>query len=107
MTTTASRSTSAAEITAAAIASFEQCSDPRLRQIMQSLIKHVHAFVSDVKLTEDEWLRAIQILTATGHYTPQTCRHFKSESLRAKCHFADRGGTVVEITAEAIHVEER
>jgi len=76
MTTTASAPTSAAEITSAALSSFEQCSDPRLRQIMQALVKHLHAFVSEVKLTEDEWLRAIQILTATGHITDDKRQEF-------------------------------
>ena len=63
-------------ITAAAVASFEQTPDPRLRQIMQSLIKHLHAFVSEVNLSEDEWLQAIQILTATGHITDDKRQEF-------------------------------
>ena len=41
--------------------------DPRLRTILQSLIRHMHAFVRDVRLTEAEWLAGIQFLTATGH----------------------------------------
>ena len=41
--------------------------DPRLREIMGSLIKHLHAFVKDVELTEEEWFKAIQFLTDTGH----------------------------------------
>jgi hydroxyquinol 1,2-dioxygenase len=40
--------------------------DPRLRQVMQSLIKHLHAFVRDVELTEAEWFAAIDFLTRTG-----------------------------------------
>ena len=34
---------------------------------MQSAIKHLHAFVSDVKPTGAEWFKAIQFLTAIGH----------------------------------------
>ena len=39
---------------------------PRLEAIFGSLIKHMHAFVKDVELTEAEWFNAIQFLTATG-----------------------------------------
>jgi protocatechuate 3,4-dioxygenase beta subunit len=48
-------------------ASFEGTSDPRLREVLQSLVRHLHAFVKDVELTEDEWNAAIGFLTATGH----------------------------------------
>jgi hydroxyquinol 1,2-dioxygenase len=40
--------------------------DPRLREVMQSLIRHVHAFVREVELTEAEWFTAIDFLTRTG-----------------------------------------
>src|SRR3977135_2523967 len=40
--------------------------DPRLRQVMQSFIKHVHAFVRDVEPTQAEWATAIDFLTRTG-----------------------------------------
>ena len=40
--------------------------DPRFRQIITSLLKHLHAFVKDVELTEEEWFKAIMYLTATG-----------------------------------------
>ena len=40
--------------------------DPRFKQIITSLIKHLHAFVKDVELTEEEWFKAIMYLTATG-----------------------------------------
>lgn len=40
--------------------------DPRSRQIITSLITHLHAFVKDVELTEEEWFKAIMFLTATG-----------------------------------------
>ncbi len=41
-------------------------SDPRLIEIMSSLIKHLHAFAKDISLTQDEWHRAIDFLTSTG-----------------------------------------
>lgn len=40
--------------------------EPRTAQIFESLIKHLHGFIRDVELTEDEWMTAIQFLTATG-----------------------------------------
>jgi len=40
--------------------------DPRFREIMQSLVRHLHGFVREVGLTQDEWRRAIDFLTATG-----------------------------------------
>ena len=41
--------------------------DPRLREIMLALITHLHEFVKEVELTEEEWFKAIQFLTAVGH----------------------------------------
>src|SRR5690606_35624845 len=40
--------------------------DPRFREVMTSLVKHAHAFVQDVQHTGEEWMKAIQFLTATG-----------------------------------------
>src|SRR4051794_9082486 len=40
--------------------------DARFRQLMTSLVKHLHAFAKDVELTEEEWLEAIKFLTAVG-----------------------------------------
>lgn len=57
------------DVTAAVVASFEGGRDERLKAIMKSLATHLHAFVTEVGLTEDEWRRAIEILTATGHIT--------------------------------------
>ena len=54
-------------ITQAAIHSFDDADNPRLKLIMQSLVKHLHAFAQETQLTEDEWMAGIQFLTATGH----------------------------------------
>ena len=40
--------------------------DPRFRQIMESAVKHLHGFVKEVEPTMEEWMQAIQFLTATG-----------------------------------------
>lgn len=55
-----------ADLTEAVVRSFDAAPDPRLRQIMQSLIRHLHAFASDVQLTMAEWEYAIGFLTRTG-----------------------------------------
>lgn len=53
-------------ITAAVIDRFQKTPDPRLKKIMTSLVQHLHDFVRDVELTEDEWAQAIDFLTRTG-----------------------------------------
>lgn len=58
------------------VASFDHCEDPRLRQVMVSLTTHLHAFVRDVRLTEPEWNRAIEFLTAAGHITDDVRQEF-------------------------------
>ncbi|MEN3284804.1 MAG: hydroxyquinol 1,2-dioxygenase [Solirubrobacteraceae bacterium] len=68
--------TSPGDITASVVASFEGCSEARLRQIMESLARHLHAFVTEVGLTEDEWRAGIDVLTATGHITDDRRQEF-------------------------------
>lgn len=53
-------------LTDLAIERWKNIPSPRLREIMTSLIKHMHGFVRDVELTEAEWLTAIDWLTRTG-----------------------------------------
>jgi protocatechuate 3,4-dioxygenase beta subunit len=50
--------------------------DPRLREIMVSLVKHLHAFAVDVGLTESEWMAGIQFLTDVGHITDEVRQEF-------------------------------
>ena len=42
-------------VTQAVVDRLAECADPRLKQIMTSLVNHVHDFVRDVRLTEEEW----------------------------------------------------
>ena len=42
--------------------------NPRLKQIMAAYIKHLHAFVREVKPTPGEWMQGIEFLTETGHW---------------------------------------
>lgn len=55
-----------ARISAEAVAAFGGTPNPRLRQVVQSLVRHLHAFASEVELNEDEWLEGIRFLTDTG-----------------------------------------
>ena len=54
-------------ITAAVLERVSQASDPRVRQISEALVRHLHAFVREIEPTEEEWGQAIQFLTDTGH----------------------------------------
>lgn len=50
--------------------------DPRLQQIITSLVKHLHAFVREVELTEEEWFKGIQFLTRTGQMCDEKRQEF-------------------------------
>ena len=63
-------------ITQAVIARLARTPDDRLREVMTSLVQHLHAFARDVRLTEDEWLRGIQFLTEVGHTTTDKRQEF-------------------------------
>ncbi|OSI67791.1 dioxygenase [Bradyrhizobium canariense] len=60
------------DVTAAALAVMEQTSDPRLRQIMVSLVKHLHGFVRDVRLTEKEFRDATAVIAELGKLSTDT-----------------------------------
>ena len=48
------------------ISRLESCPDPRFRQVMESAVRHLHAFVKEVEPSMEEWRQAIDFLTATG-----------------------------------------
>ncbi|MSO77051.1 MAG: hydroxyquinol 1,2-dioxygenase [Alphaproteobacteria bacterium] len=54
------------QLTQAVIKRLANARDPRFAKVMASLVRHLHAFVSDVALTEAEWMQAIEFLTRTG-----------------------------------------
>jgi catechol 1,2-dioxygenase len=60
------------DVTPAVLAVMEQTADPRLREIMTSLVSHLHAFIRDVRLTEDEFQSATAILNEVGQATTET-----------------------------------
>jgi hydroxyquinol 1,2-dioxygenase len=63
-------------ITQAVIASFAGTADPRLKQILISLVQHLHAFAREVELTEGEWFKGIEFLTRCGHITDDKRQEF-------------------------------
>jgi hydroxyquinol 1,2-dioxygenase len=60
------RDATEANLTEAVLAKLEGAQDRRFRQVMASLIRHLHGFIRETALTEQEWLTAIEFLTATG-----------------------------------------
>jgi hydroxyquinol 1,2-dioxygenase len=70
------RNLTEANLTYAVLEKLKDCRDPRFKQVMSSLIRHLHAFVRDVELTEAEWLTAIRFLTATGQKCDEKRQEF-------------------------------
>ena len=63
------------DVTSDALAAMQRTEDQRLREIMTSLVKHLHAFVREVELTPAEWIQGLQFLTAVG----QACTPIRQE----------------------------
>src|SRR5947209_14880846 len=63
-------------LTDVAMERWKDIPDPRLRQVTQSLIKHLHAFVRDIELTQAEWAAAIDWLTRTGKLSSEKRQEF-------------------------------
>ncbi|KAI1845952.1 hypothetical protein JX265_011152 [Neoarthrinium moseri] len=45
--------------------------EPRLREVMSSLIRHVHDFAREVKLTTDEWMLGVEMINQAGQMSNQ------------------------------------
>jgi hydroxyquinol 1,2-dioxygenase len=70
------RNLNEANLTDAALAKLGGASDSRFKEIMTSLIKHLHGFVRETELTEKEWFIGIQFLTATGKKCDDTRQEY-------------------------------
>src|ERR1700722_17452 len=57
------------QVTEAVLSESLRIEDPRLKEIIQSLIKHLHGFAREVRLTEQEFNTAINLVTALGRLT--------------------------------------
>ena len=55
------------QITEMSYASFAGAPNERTREMAQALVRHLHAFVAEVKPTPDEWMGGIEFLTRVGH----------------------------------------
>jgi hydroxyquinol 1,2-dioxygenase len=76
MDTTPEQSRREAELTSRVVESFAACEDPRLRLLMQALTRHLHAFIREVRLSEDELYAAIEFLTGAGRITDDERQEF-------------------------------
>ena len=68
-----------ANITDLAVERWRTGDDPRLGELMGALVRHLHDFAREVELTEEEWMAAIEWLTATG----QACDEKRQEFILA------------------------
>jgi hydroxyquinol 1,2-dioxygenase len=60
----------------AVVDSFAETPDARLRFVLESLTRHLHAFLRETRLTEEEWRAGIDFLTAAGHITDDRRQEF-------------------------------
>lgn len=65
----------AADLTARAVDSLDACPDPRMREVLASLIRNLHRFAVETSLTEAEWTAGIRFLTDVG----RTCTDQRQE----------------------------
>ena len=65
-----------AELLEDVLSRYEGSPNPRVREICEAAIKHLHAFVSEVNLTRDEWFEGINFLTRAGQMCDDTRQEF-------------------------------
>ncbi len=63
-------------ITQEVLRRFEGCPNPRLKQLLNGLVRHIHDFVREEAVTEAEWVYAIEFLTRTGKISDQSRQEF-------------------------------
>ena len=63
-------------VTELAAARWSTARDPRLAELMGALVRHLHAFAREVRLTEDEWMAAMQWLTRAGQISDDKREEF-------------------------------
>ncbi|WP_417689394.1 dioxygenase [Roseibium sp.] len=57
------------DVTPTVLAAMEDTSDPRLKEIVTALVRHLHAFIREVRPTEAEYEKGLQILNTIGQQT--------------------------------------
>jgi protocatechuate 3,4-dioxygenase beta subunit len=68
--------TTAADITEAALRSFDRTPSPRAKLLLQTAVKHLHAFATETNLTTNELIRLAEILTAAGQISDASRHEF-------------------------------
>ncbi len=48
---------------------FQNTPSPRMKEVVEATIRHMHALIDEVKLTQDEWMAGVQFLNAVGKFT--------------------------------------
>jgi hydroxyquinol 1,2-dioxygenase len=85
------------ELLADVLSRYERSPNPRLRQVCEAAVRHLHAFVEEVGLQRDEWFAGIQFLTAVGQKCDGTRQEFilLSDTLGVSTlvEFVTHGGT--------------
>jgi catechol 1,2-dioxygenase len=60
------------DVTPVVLDAYKSIDDPRLREIVASLVRHLHAFARDVHLTEEEFQKGTRIVAKLGQMTNAT-----------------------------------
>lgn len=91
------------DVVARVVTSFDATADPRLRQLIRALARHLHSLIREVRLTEQEWTKASKFLTAVGHTTNDKRQEFilLSDILGASMHTIAVNNEVYQDATEA------
>jgi hydroxyquinol 1,2-dioxygenase len=96
-----------ADVTTAVLAEVQRAQDPRFREIMTSLIKHLHGFIRETRLTEQEFQQACAIVNRIGQRSNEShneavlmCGSLGMSSLVCLLNNGDNGNT--ETTANLL-----
>ena len=95
MTTDATKATHAtdATVTDEAVSSLDGTADPRLRELLTGLIRHLHAFARETRLTQEEWERAVGFLRRPGRRARTPDRSSSSCRTSSACRCWSRRST--------------
>lgn len=94
------------ELTAAVLDRLQATPDDRLRTVMLALVRHLHALVREVGLTEAELMAAVRFLTETGHASNASRQEFvlllDTLGVSSLVDLLDHGSDVPGVTAPTI-----
>src|ERR1044072_1003316 len=60
------------QVTEAVLNETQRIADPRLKEIIQALIRHLHGFAREARLTEQQFNSAINLVTELGQHTTES-----------------------------------